>query len=99
MVVSQTRRRKHVAELRRLARRFGIALTGRDAVGRAKVLAMVAALKAACLDGEATQQVLALEQLKLLSVARRYPNAEALVPSMHRRIEDVLRCKGGMTKY
>ena len=36
---------------------------------------------------------------KLLVVVRRYPNAEALVPSMHARIEEVLRCKGAMTKY
>ena len=34
-----------------------------------------------------------------MTVARRYPNAEALVPSMHDRIHEVLRCKGGMTKY
>ena len=36
---------------------------------------------------------------KLMTVARRYPNAEALVPSMHDRIHEVLRCKGGVTKY
>ena len=36
---------------------------------------------------------------KLLVVARRYPSAEALVASMHDRIQEVLRCKGGMTKY
>ena len=36
---------------------------------------------------------------KLLVVARRYPNAEALVPSMHARIQEVLRCKGAMTRY
>ena len=36
---------------------------------------------------------------KLLTVARRYPNAESLVPSMHDRIVEVLRLKGAMSKY
>ena len=36
---------------------------------------------------------------KLSVVVRRYPNAEALVPSMHARIQKVLRCKGAMTEY
>ena len=36
---------------------------------------------------------------KLLVAARRYPSAEALVASMHDRIQEVLWCKGGMTKY
>ena len=35
----------------------------------------------------------------LLAVARRYPNADALIPSMHARIKEVFRCKGSMTKY
>ena len=35
----------------------------------------------------------------LLVVVRRYPNAEALVPSMHARLQEVLRCKGAMTRY
>ena len=65
MVAPPTQRRKHVGELRRLARRFGIAPTARDDVGKAKVLAMVAALKTASLDDEATQQVLSLEQAYL----------------------------------
>ena len=36
---------------------------------------------------------------KLLVVARRYPSAAALMPSMHGRVQEVLRCKGAMTKY
>ena len=36
---------------------------------------------------------------KLLVVARRYPSAAAFMPSMHGRVQEVLRCKGAMTKY
>ena len=36
---------------------------------------------------------------KLLRVAKRYPSASALIPSMGQRIQEVLACKGGMTKY
>ena len=36
---------------------------------------------------------------KVLVVARRYPSAEELVPSMHKRLQEVMRCKGAMTKY
>ena len=36
---------------------------------------------------------------RLLTVAHRYPSAAALFPSMHAHIQEVLRCKGGMTKY
>ncbi len=36
---------------------------------------------------------------KLLKVARRYPHADMLIPSMAHRIQEVLKRKGGMTKY
>ena len=36
---------------------------------------------------------------KLLRVAKRYPGAATLIPSTQKRIEEVLRCKGGMTKF
>ena len=36
---------------------------------------------------------------RLLAVARRYPAAASLVPSMRGRIQEVLKCKGGMTKF
>ena len=36
---------------------------------------------------------------KLLRVAKRYPGAAALIPSMQKRMQEVLRCKGGMTKF
>ena len=62
MEPSQTQRRKHVAELRRLARHSDLAPTARDDVGRAKVMAMVAALKSANPDGEVAQQLLGLGQ-------------------------------------
>ena len=35
---------------------------------------------------------------KLLRVAKRYPGAGALIPSMQKRVQEVLRRKGGMTK-
>ena len=35
---------------------------------------------------------------KLLLVARRYPAAAALMPSMHGRMQEALRCKGATTK-
>ena len=35
----------------------------------------------------------------LLAVAQRYPNADALILSMHARIQEMLRRKGSMTKY
>ena len=36
---------------------------------------------------------------KLLRVSKRYPSATALIPSMHKRMKEVLSCKGGMTKF
>ena len=36
---------------------------------------------------------------KLLRVARRYPSAEALIPSMAKRVQAVLKHGGAMTKY
>ena len=36
---------------------------------------------------------------KLLRVSKRYPNAAALIPSMQKRLQEVLLCKGGMTKF
>ena len=36
---------------------------------------------------------------KLLRVWKRYPGAAALIPSMQKRMQEVLRCKGGMTKF
>ena len=36
---------------------------------------------------------------KLLRVSKRYPNAAALIPSMQKRLQGVLLCKGGMTKF
>ena len=36
---------------------------------------------------------------KVIVVAKRYPSAIALMPSMHRRVHEVLKCRGGMTKY
>ena len=36
---------------------------------------------------------------KLLRVAKRYPGAAALIPSMQKRMQEVLRCRGGMTKF
>ena len=36
---------------------------------------------------------------KLLAVARRYPGAEALIPSMSKRVEAVLAAGGAMTQY
>ena len=36
---------------------------------------------------------------KLLRVSKRYPGAGALIPSMQKRMLEVLRCKGGMTKF
>ena len=35
---------------------------------------------------------------KLLRVSKRYPGASALIPTMQKRMLEVLRCKGGMTK-
>ena len=34
-----------------------------------------------------------------LRVSKRYPNAAALIPSMQKRLQEVLLCKGGMTKF
>ena len=36
---------------------------------------------------------------KLLRVSKRYPSAAALIPSMQKRLQEVLLCKGGMTKF
>ena len=36
---------------------------------------------------------------KLLRVSKRYPSAATLIPSMHKRMKEVLSCKGGMTKF
>ena len=36
---------------------------------------------------------------KLLRVARRYPSAESLIPSMAKRVQAVLKHGGAMTKY
>ena len=36
---------------------------------------------------------------KLLRVAKRYPSAVALIPSMQKRMQDVLLRKSGMTKF
>ena len=36
---------------------------------------------------------------KLLGVARRYPSAEKLIPSMKGRMLEVLKRRGAMTKY
>ena len=36
---------------------------------------------------------------RLLCVSKRYPGAAALIPSMQKRVQEVLRCKGGMTKF
>ena len=36
---------------------------------------------------------------KLHRVAKRYPSAAALIPSMQKRMQEVLLRKGGMTKY
>ena len=36
---------------------------------------------------------------RILVVGRRYPSAKALFPSMHARIQEVLRRKGAMTRY
>ena len=36
---------------------------------------------------------------RVLSASRRYPSAAALIRSMHGRMQEVIRCKGGMTKY
>ena len=36
---------------------------------------------------------------KLLAVARRYPGACALIPSMSKRMEAVLAARGAMTTY
>ena len=35
---------------------------------------------------------------KVLRVSKRYPSAAALIPSMHKRMKEVLSCKGGMAK-
>ena len=36
---------------------------------------------------------------KLLRVSRRYPSAAALIPSMQKRVQEVIRRKGGMTRF
>ena len=36
---------------------------------------------------------------KLLRVSKRYLGASALIPTMQKRMLDVLRCKRGMTKF
>ena len=36
---------------------------------------------------------------KLLRVSKRYPSAAALIPSMQKRLQEALLCKGGMTKF
>ena len=36
---------------------------------------------------------------KLLRVARRYPSAASLIPSMAKRVQAVLKHGGAMTKY
>ena len=36
---------------------------------------------------------------KLLRVARRYPSAASLIPSMAKRVEALLKHGGAMTKY
>ena len=36
---------------------------------------------------------------KLLRVARRYPSAESLIPSMAKRVKATLKHGGAMTKY
>ena len=36
---------------------------------------------------------------RVLRVAQRYPSAESLIPSMHRRVQEILKSRGAMTKY
>ena len=36
---------------------------------------------------------------RLLRVARRYPSAQSLIPSMAKRVQAVLQHRGAMTKY
>ena len=36
---------------------------------------------------------------RLLRVARRYPSAKSLIPSMAKRVQAVLQHRGAMTKY
>ena len=35
---------------------------------------------------------------KLKNVSRQYPNADRLIPSMHKRLKNCIANKGGMTK-
>ena len=46
---------------------------------------------------EQRSDTLAVFCRKLLHVAKRYPGAAALIPSMQKRMQEELRCKGGMT--
>jgi len=36
---------------------------------------------------------------RVLRVAQRYPSADSLIPSMHRRVQEVLKSRGAMTRY
>ena len=51
-----------------------------------------------CAD-ECAEDTLADFSERALSARRRYPSAVALTRSMHGRMQEVIRCKGGMTKY
>jgi len=35
---------------------------------------------------------------RVLRVAQRYPSADSLIPSMHRRVQEVLKSRGAMTR-